>query len=270
MYSNTSGSWNSAYGGQALFSNTTGTDNTAQGLNSLYSNTTGSYNVAVGLGAMSSNTTGSRNTTLGYHAGAALTTGGNNLDIANYGVADEANTIRIGTHGSQNKTFIAGISGVPVVGADVVVGATGQLGVVASSARYKRDIKDMGASTDKLVRLRPVTFKYKSDEHATTQYGLIAEEVEKVYPELVAYGADGQVETVRYSMLTSMLLNEVQKQAAELRGQKSENARLAAQLASTQKQVDRLNNTVERRLASVEQALAKDRVPVSITLYHPE
>src|SRR5262249_13753392 len=155
-------------------------------------------------------------------AGNNLTTGAYNVDIANQGVAGDAKTIRIGTQGPQNRTFVAGISGVPVSGADVVVSATGQLGVGASSARYKQDIKDMGGSTDRLLQLRPVTFKYRSDEQGIIQYGLVAEDVERIYPELVGYDVDGKVESVRYSMLTSMLLNELQKQSRKNRGLEQE------------------------------------------------
>ena len=113
----------------------------------------------------------------------------------------------------------------------------------------------MGASTDALMNLRPVTFKYKNDERGTTQYGLIAEEVENVYPELVTYDADGELETVRYSMLTSMLLNEIQKQSAELQKQKSENAIQAEQM----QEMARRTATLEQRLSMMEQAMASRR-----------
>jgi hypothetical protein len=103
-----------------------------------------------------------------------------------------------------------------VTGADVVINSSGRLGVVVSSARFKRDIQEMSTASGALMRLRPVTFHYQDDPAGIRQYGLIAEEVERVYPELVAYGADGKVETVRYSALTPMLLNELQKQARQI------------------------------------------------------
>jgi len=106
-----------------------------------------------------------------------------------------------------------------------------------SSARFKRDIRDMGEASDRLMKLRPVTFRYKDDRSGSPQYGLVAEEVEPVYPELVTHGADGKVETVRYSMLTSMLLNELQKQTRE-------NERQAGELRDMRK-----------RLAVLEQAM---------------
>src|SRR5262249_45709741 len=156
-------------------------------------------------------------------------------DIGNAGVAGESKTIRIG-NANQSATYIAGISGVAVSGADV-----------------------MGAATDRLMDLRPVTFKYKNDDQGLTQYGLVAEEVEKVYPELVVHDNEGKVETVRYSMLTSMLLNETQKLSAEVRRQKSENAKLAAEVASTRAELAHLHMSVEQRLATIEGTLADNR-----------
>src|SRR5262249_12010625 len=150
--------------------------------NALYFNLDGKYNTGLGLRALYNNTSGNTNTAVGYLAGTNLTTGSNNVDIANQGLAGESKTIRIGTTGTQTRAFVAGISGVAVTGADVVVNASGQLGVVVSSSRFKKDIRDMGASTGNLMNLRPVTFKYRDDERGITQYGLVAEEVGKVYP----------------------------------------------------------------------------------------
>ena len=115
-----------------------------------------------------------------------------------------------------------------MAGPDVVVNVNGKLGVVLSSARFKRDIRDMGGSTEQLLKLRPVTFRYKDDQQGVRQYGLVAEEVERVYPELVTYGADGKVESVRYSMLTSMILNELQKQNVAMQRQTRTNEHQAA------------------------------------------
>jgi len=129
-----------------------------------------------------------------------------------------------------------------VTGSDVVVNGSGQLGVVVSSARYKSDISDMGASTNALMKLRPVTFRYKSDPQAVKQYGLVAEEVEQVYPELVVHDEAGKVQSVRYSMLTSMLLNELLKQKKELKASRErENAMRAS---------------FEARLSKIEQVMA--------------
>jgi len=247
LYSNTTGSSNTATGTGALGGNTTGTKNTATGVDALGGNTSGYYNTATGAEALR-NTTGSYNIAVGFQAGYFHTTGSNNIDIGSKGVVDESKTIRIGVPGVQTATYIVGISGTPVMsGSDVVVNSAGRLGVVLSSARYKHDIRDMGEASSKLLKLHPVTFRYNNDPDGTLQYGLIAEEVEKVYPELVVYGADGKVETVRYSMLTSMLLNEVQRQAKENQRQGQQIRILAAeaerkddQIASQQKQIDAL------------------------------
>ena len=121
-------------------------------------------------------------------AGTNIVAGSNNIEIGGAGTSDESNTIRIGTNGTQNRTFIAGISGTPVPGADVTVDGNGQLGVLPSSARYKRDIRDMGGASAGLMKLRPVSFRYKNDPSDTLQYRLVAEEVARVYPELVTRG----------------------------------------------------------------------------------
>src|SRR5208282_1652664 len=217
LFSDTTGGGNTATGSEALYYNTTGNENTATGVSALEDNTTGQDNTATGFAALFSNTTGSNNIGIGNEGGSALTTGSNNIDVGNGGVAGESNTIRIGTQGTQTDTYIAGIFGTPKIkkACEVVVETTGLLGCVKSSARYKRDIRDMGDASDKLMKLRPVTFTYKADSTGTKQYGLIAEEVEKVYPELVIDGADGKPETVAYQVLPAMLLNEVQKQAKD-------------------------------------------------------
>jgi hypothetical protein len=217
LYSNTNGNSNTADGDNALYSNTTGYHNTASGSNALVSNTTGITNVAFGLEALFSNTTGSNNIAVGTGAGYNLTYGNNNIDIGNEGVATEGGTIRIGTRGTQTATYIAGIENARVTGAAVYVTSSGQLGVLASSERYKTAIAPMGAGTEKLQALRPVSFHLKTDPKGTLQYGLIAEEVAEVYPELVIRDRSGKVQGVRYDELAPMLLNEVQKQAAEIR-----------------------------------------------------
>lgn len=189
------------------------------------------------------NTTGSHNLAFGFAAGSNLTTGSNNIEIGNTGMAAETNAIRIGTQGTQTQTYIAGISGAPVSGVDVLVAANGRLGVALSSARYKRDILDMGAQSGRLMKLRPVTFRYKQDPQGIKQYGLVAEEVEQVYPELVTYGTDGKLETVRYQQLIPMLLNELQRQHRELQ-------ELTQQNASFRKALDHLSAQTKPMLVS--------------------
>jgi hypothetical protein len=135
--------------------------------------------------------------------------------------------IKIGTEGTQRKAFIAGIySNTAVSGLAVVIGSNGELGAVSSSERFKTAIAPMGSNTEKLKQLRPVTFQYKVDPQGTLRYGLIAEEVAKVYPELVVRNSNGRIDGVRYDELAPMLLNEVQKQAAEIGELKRQTAKV--------------------------------------------
>jgi len=214
LFKNTTGNNNTADGLDALFSNTTGSNNTADGLLALENNTTGHDNSAEGFQALANNKTGSNNIALGSNAGSGLTTGSNNIDIGAPGTAGESAKIRIGKQGTQNGTFIAGISGVAVTGTQVVVNSSGKLGVAASSARFKEAIKPMDKASEAILQLKPVTFRYKSeiDADAILQFGLIAEEVEKVNPELVVRDEDGKAMTVRYEAVNAMLLNEFLKE----------------------------------------------------------
>ena len=168
-----------------------------------------------------------------------MTTGSNNIHIGNQGLPADTARIRIGTGGTQSATFIAGISGVPVAGVPVMVDGNGQLGVAAaSSRRVKDDIRDMEEASEGLAKLRPVTFRYKA-ESATgprpIEYGLIAEEVAEIYPELVVLDKDGQPAGVRYHALPAMLLNELQRQQRVIETQAAqarEQARLIDELTS--------------------------------------
>jgi len=211
---NKTGSFNVANGMWALSENKTGGKNTATGYNALTSNTTGDKNTATGYNALSSNTTGKYNIVLGYNAGANLSTGDGNIDIGNPGVAAESRTIRIGS-ADQTTTFIAGISGATVAdGVGVIVGADGHLGTIVSSERYKDAIKPMDKASEAILALRPVTFRYKKelDPEGIPQFGLVAEEVEKVNPDLVARDEQGKPYTVRYEAVNAMLLNEFLKE----------------------------------------------------------
>jgi len=194
---------NTAYGTGALQnSNTTGSGNVASGVQALFSNTAGLHNTALGTIALYNHTTGHSNTALGYQAGYNVTTGSNNIEVGSLGTSADANTIRIGTQGTQSATYIAGVSGTPMTGADVVVSSTGRLGVLPSSARFKRGIQPLDEHSSRgLWQLRPVTFRYKQDPQGERQYGLIAEEVAKVYPELVVRGDKGEIESVQYREL---------------------------------------------------------------------
>jgi Chaperone of endosialidase len=218
---NINGYFNVALGSNALLNNTSGSRNIGIGTNALYQNRTGISNTASGLEALFSNTTGSYNIALGYDAGYNLKTGSNNIDIGNEGmvtdgVATNSGIIRIGTQSPtalQTNTYIAGIyDNSSVTGLEVVIDSNGQLGTVSSSERFKTGIEPMGSNTTKLQQLRPVTFRYKADRQGTLRYGLIAEEVAKVYPELVVRDNKGRIDGVRYDELAPMLLNELQKQ----------------------------------------------------------
>jgi len=204
---------NTATGVGAL-SHNGGDNNTAAGFNALLHNQ-GNGNTADGCQALYNNTTGGGNTALGSGAGLFLTTGSNNIDIANGGVAGESNTIRIGTEGGQTATFIAGIYGETTGSTTtlpVIVDVNGQLGTAASSERFKTEIKPMDRTSKAILGLKPVTFHYKSDRKGTPQFGLIAEEVAKVNPELVARDRNGEIYTVRYEAVNAMLLNEFLKE----------------------------------------------------------
>jgi hypothetical protein len=261
LNSNTIAEQNTAFGSYALTSNTTGQNNTASGVDALYYNTTGSGNTALGEIALYWNTTGNNNIAEGYLAGSNLTIGSYNIDIGNIGVAADSGVMRIGTPGQQTQTFIAGISNSIVTGAQVIVNpSTGQLGVLASSERFKTAIAPMGSNTSKLGQLRPVIFKLKGDATGTRQYGLIAEEVAKVYPELAIRDSKGRIDGVRYDELAPMLLNEVQKQQGETAAQVDkiaalgeQNAALHMEIRDLKRQVAELNDLKQEMRAALRQ-----------------
>jgi hypothetical protein len=224
--------------------------NSAVGFNALNPGTTGTGNTAIGANALDSIGSGSNNIAVGAQAGNNITTTGFNIDIGNQGVGGDSGVIRIGVVGTQSTTFIAGIQGVTTGdnnAVEVMIDTAGQLGTISSSRRYKEDIQDMGDTSSGLLRLRPVTFRYKkpfNDGSQPIQYGLIAEEVAEVYPDLVARSADGQIQTVKYQVLGPMLLNEVQKQSSTIAAQKE-------QLQAQGEQI----RSLEERLAKMEAAL---------------
>lgn len=244
LYSNTAGIDNTASGLNTLFSNTEGNENTANGHGALQSNTTGNDNTAIGHDALFNNTTGSNNVALGHGAGSNLTTGSNNIDIGFFGVADEANTIRLGTQGIQTKTFVAGISGAGVTGLPVKVDANGQLGTTPSSARFKHEIRPMETASETIHALRPVTFRYEKeiDPDGLQQFGLLAEDVEKVNPDLVVCDKEGKPYTVRYDQVNAMLLNEFLKEHRN-------NEEQEATIAHLQHQIEALTVSVQEMSA---------------------
>jgi hypothetical protein len=274
LFNNTAGNNNTATGVEALFFNTgsasTGSANTANGAAALVSNTIGNNNTAIGFGTLSANnsgngntaigrgtlsaTTGDGNTALGANAGNALTTGVNNIDIGLdvIGAAGESNTIRIGNLNIA-ATFIRGISGTVVGGTAVVVDADGQLGVTPSSKRFKEDIKPMDKASEALLALKPVTFRYKKeiDPAGTSQFGLVAEEVEKINPDLVVRDERGKPYSVRYDQVNAMLLNEFLKEHKAVQELKSTVQKQEAIIAQQQKSFESKLAEQEKRIEAV-------------------
>jgi hypothetical protein len=269
LLSNTTGGSNTATGRGALRGNTIGDSNTATGRGALNMNTTGSSNVATGYQALFNNTIGSGNIALGDSAGINLTTGNNNIDIGNFGVAGEANTIRIGAQGTQTSTFVAGISGVAVMGPAVHVSSSGQLGAQASSRRFKDDIKPMDKASEAILALEPVSFRYKReiDPDRTPQFGLVAEQVEKVDPALVARDADGKPYTVRYESVNAMLLNEFLKEHRQVHEQGATIAELKS-IAAKQEMINAQHQREIKALAATlrEQASQIQKVSAQLEL----
>ena len=237
---NVGGDRNTATGVQALSSSTAGSDNTANGYQALGQITRGGTNTAVGSQALFRLRTGDGNIGLGYLAGKSLFNGNNNIYIGNNGVNTENNAIRIGGP-SQSRTFITGISGVGVAGAGVQVNAEGQLGTAPSSQRFKDQIKAMDQASEAILALKPVTFRYKKeiDPERTPQFGLVAEDVDKVDPDLVLRDKDGKPYSVRYDAVNAMLLNEFLKAHRKIEEH-------GVTIARQQKRIDALSAGLEK------------------------
>jgi hypothetical protein len=271
LFSNSTGIQNTATGSFALIFSTTGNDNTAIGYFALWNNTTGNSNTASGFNALRENTTGNSNIGLGNFAGSNLTTGDNNIDIGNVGVAGEANTIRIGTQGTQTATFIAGINGTAIGGggSTVRVDANGQLGTAPSSARFKQNIHPMDKASEAIHALKPVTFHYKKelDPEGIPQFGLVAEEVAKVNPALVARDDKGKVYTVRYEAVNAMLLNEFLKEHRKVEAQQATITQLKSTVAQQKKDFQATVAQLTARLD--EQAAQIQKVSAQIEMSKP-
>jgi uncharacterized coiled-coil protein SlyX len=255
LFSNTEGSFNTASGNFALSSNTSGRANTASGNFALSNNTSGTANTAIGAGALRSNTTGNSNIALGFDAGVNIT-GNSNIDIGNVGVAGESNTIRIGTEENSRATFIAGISRATVPnGVEVVINSHGRLGTITSSARFKEAIKPMDNASEAILALQPVTFRYKKqlDADGIPQFGLVAEQVEKVNPDLVARDGQGKPYTVRYEAVNAMLLNEFLKEHRTVQDLKSAAAKQEATIAELKAEMATLSTTVKAQAAQLQE-----------------
>jgi hypothetical protein len=258
LYSNAGGNFNTATGDEALYSNY-GSYNTAYGAQALYFNKNGARNTAIGIGALSgsSGSNGSDNIALGYLAGGDLMTGTKNIDIGNRGFSGDSATIRIGD--TQTRAFIAGIHGRTIPQpATLYTNSTGQIGTIPSSARFKENIQSMAESSDLLFALRPVTFRYKTeiDSTATRQFGLVAEEVEKVNPDLVAHDGEGKPYTVRYDAVNAMLLNEFLKAHRTLTELKSIVARQDEINLQQQKKIDDLTTQLKGQADQIQKVNA--------------
>jgi Chaperone of endosialidase len=259
---------NTAVGSQALFSNSSGSGNTAVGHNALQGNTDGNFNTALGLNALLNNTTGTGNIALGAAAGDQLTTGDDNIDIGNNGQFSDTRTIRIGQ--DQTATYIAAIHGVNEGGSGILpvyINNLGRLGTQPppSSRRFKEKIKPMDKTSEAILALKPVTFQYQSDKTNMPQFGLIAEQVADVNPELVLHDENGDIYTVRYEAVNAMLLNEflkehrtVQQQGAMIAELKKEIANLTGTVKEQATQLQRVSGQVEA-IRFAPQLVASDR-----------
>ena len=295
LYSNTSGGGNNAFGESALFSNISGIRNLAVGSGALLFLTSGDSNVAVGNVALLNSVTvnfntavgrralfrsqGDQNVGLGFWAGGNLSDGRNNIYVGNVGpvpIGSESNTIRIGmqtattvtagngeTHlmPAHKATFIAGIAGAAVTGRPVMINGNGQLGTAPSSARFKDAIKPMDKASEAILALKPVTFRYKKevDAERTPQFGLVAEQVETVNPDLVARDAEGKAFSVRYEAVNAMLLNEflkehrkMQEQGATIAELKSVTAQQEAINAQQQREIKALAATLREQASQIQ------------------
>jgi hypothetical protein len=258
LFRNVGGCLNTGQGFYALNSNTSGNWNTASGAYALDGCTTGSRNVGFGAYSLHNVTTGSENIALGHEAGVNIFRGSRNICLGSLGDSQDNDTIRIGNPGRQSRVFIAGISGVTsAAGAPVYVNMFGQLGTLTSSSRFKEAIKDMDATSSALLKLKPVTFHYKKeiDSEAVPQYGLIAEEVEKVDPNLVLRDADGVTYTVRYEAVNAMLLNEFLKQHTEVQEQRKTIAGQQAGIRALAARLEQVDLRMQKMSARLEESV---------------
>jgi Chaperone of endosialidase len=253
LQNNTEGSDNTAMGAFALAANTIGNFNTASGVSALQTNTTGLFNTASGYGALTGNTAGSSNTALGKLAG-FNTTGDGNVCIG----ADV-----FGVDGESNTTRIRNIGSTPIVGGTtVVIESTGgigdaRIGYASSSRRYKQEIKPMENASERLFALKPVTFRAKSNTDGAARvkhYGLIAEEVAMVDPDLVVFSPEGKPETLRFDSINAMLLNEFLKEHRRVEELKSAMAQqrkdfetVVARLNEQEAQIQKVSADIEMR-----------------------
>jgi len=262
LYRNTADA-NTAIGHAALFSNTTGFFNTAAGDSALEDNTGGAGNTAIGYFALHNNTSGGGNIAIGVGSGTNLTAGDNNIYIGNVGLAGDSNTTRIGIAKTTQRTFIDGIRGVTTANAaiPVLIDTVGQLGTTSSSRRFKKEIKPMDQTSEAILGLKPVTFHYKSDASGTPQFGLIAEEVAEINPDLVVRDESGEIYTVRYDAVNAMLLNEFLKEHRKVQEQDRKMQDQEATIAQMKKGMDALVAHIKEQDSKIQKV--SDRVEMS-------
>ena len=278
MQINITGNYNTATGTQALNGNADGNENTATGFNALFYNH-GDYNTAEGSGALYNNQFGDSNTAFGHHAlfadysgsnnialgdsAGSNINGSNNIDLGNVGVASETGVMRLGTEEIQTATYIAGIrmSGLAVA-TGVGITDDGRLGVRASSRRYKERIRPMANASEAIFSLQPVTFRYKKDldPKRVPQFGLVAEDVAKINPDLVLREPDGKPLTVRYDEVNAMLLNEFLKEHKRVEAQGKELAVQATELAELKSALGRQAEALQKVSARLESTAAAARL----------
>jgi uncharacterized coiled-coil protein SlyX len=261
---NTTGDGNTATGVAALFINSTGIWNTAVGWNAL-NVSNGNRNTATGYKALINNTTGDDNTAVGYLALAFSGTGSGNVALGNNAgsnVTTASNVISIGTNVAgadvSNTCFVGNIFGVNVSmdALPVFINANGQLGTTASSRRFKKDIKPMEKTSESILALKPVTFHYKKDSKSTPQFGLIAEEVAEVNPDLVVRDKDGEIYSVRYEQVNAMLLNEFLKAHRKIEEQQARVTELDSKIASQEARIARQEKGMEVLSAQLKEQTA--------------
>ena len=267
LANNTTGNSNAATGDSALFSNSTGSENTANGAGALSSNITGNSNTAVGESALLNNTAGDSNTVIGVDALAANTTGSGNIALgfgAGGNITTASNVICIAALGNNvdDSCFIGNIFGATSSGGTAVfINSNGRLGTATSSRRFKEEIKPMESVSESILALKPVTFRYKRgiDPEGIPQFGLVAEEVEAVNPDLVVRDKEGKPQTVRYEAINAMLLNEflkehrkLQEQAATISQLRSTVENQIAANAQQQKQIETLTAGLQKVTARIE------------------
>src|SRR4029453_15405052 len=263
LLENTSGERNTANGLQVLYSNTTGNQNTADGAYALYRNTTGSFNTAIGTLALLNNTTGRENTAVGDSAGLDLTSGDGNVCVG-YDVR--------GVTGEFNTTRIRNIYSSLASGRAVFVDSDNKLGTLLSTRRVKDDIKPMDKASEAILALKPVTFRYKKEVelNGAIQFGLIAEEVAEVNPDLVILDTGGKPESVRYEAINAMLLNESLKEPKKAEEQQTTTRKLKTEAAQQEATASELKKGMGVFSAQLkEQAAQIQKVSVQVQVREP-